>query len=119
MQIVTPMKTSRLLTIILTIILCAFATDSAFAKGKGKSKAAPTPEKGTGHVIVSVSDRAISVKNGHDTKNYRIDGHTEFTLDGTKVAAGAVKAGMNAEITPGSIDPGLALFVVATNPTKH
>lgn len=111
-----PMKTSRLLAALLAIVLCTFATDAAYAKG-GKPKAKPVPVKSSAHsVIVTVSNNAISVKSGHDTKQFKMDGHTTVTLDGNKVAAGALKAGMYAEVTPGGIDPGVAMSVAATTP---
>ena len=114
------MKTSHLLATLVTVILCAFATDVAFAKGMKKPKATPVPEKSSAHsTIVSVSQGAISVKARHDTKNYTLDGHTTITLEGNRVGVGALKAGQYAKITPGGIDPVVAMSITATTPTGH
>ncbi|MEO6789106.1 MAG: hypothetical protein ABI318_23535 [Chthoniobacteraceae bacterium] len=115
------MKTSRLLATLLAVVICAFATDVAFAKGRApKNKPTPEPAKGTSHsVIASVSNNVIALKNSHDTKSYKIDGRTAITLDGGRAGVGALKAGMYAEVTASTIDPGLAVAVDATNPKSH
>ena len=116
----TPMKTSRLLITLLAIILCAFATDVAFAKGMKKPKPTPVPEKSSAHsTIVSVSNTDISVKAGHDTKQFKITNYTTVTLDDHRVGVGALKAGMYADVTPGGIDPGVAMSIAAKTPSGH
>lgn len=110
------MKTSRLLITVLTVILCAFATDAAFAKGElPKPKATPEPKKVDAHTatIVSVSRSEISVKSSHDTATFRIDNRTSISLGGTRVGADGLNAGMYADVTAGSSDPRLALSIEA------
>ena len=115
------MKISRLFAAVLVVLTCVFATDAAYAKGFGKKpKPTPEPEKSSAHfTIVSVSQSAISVKVGHDTKDYKIDGNTTITLDGTRVGTGALKAGMYADVTPSGISPGVAMSIEAKAPKSH
>ena len=116
---INPMKTSTLLPTFLAVLVCAFATDAAYGKGLPKAKPTPVPEKSSAHsVIVNVSNNGISVKAGHDTKEFKIDGHTTVTLDGNRVAIGALKAGMYADVTPGNLDPKAAMSIAATTPKK-
>ena len=85
-----------------------------------KPKPTPVPEKSSAHsTIVSVSNAGISIKAGHDTKEFKIDDHTTVTLDGVKVAVGALKAGQYAEVTPGGINPHVAMSIAATTPKSH
>ena len=113
------MKTSALLPTFLTIILCAFAADAAYGKGLPKGKPTPVPAKSSAHsLIVTVSSTGISVKTGHDTKQFKIDSHTIVTLDGNIAAVGALKARHVCGRHPGGIDPSAAASISATTPRK-
>jgi hypothetical protein len=116
------MKTSRLITILLTVVLCAVSTETAFAKRKlSKAKPTPTPKKVNAHsaTILSISRGAISIKSPSETLNYRIDYRTSITLDGSTVAVDALRRGMYADVTPSGLDPGLAMSITATNQQTH
>jgi len=110
------MKTPCLFITLVTIAFCAFAPDS-FAKGKSLPKPKPTPEpkkvNASSPIIVSVSSSEISVKSAQNNMKYRIDNRTSITLDGARVSADGLKAGLLADVTPSSLDPGLAISVVA------
>jgi hypothetical protein len=116
------MKTSRFFATFLAIIICAFAADTGYAKGMrgSKPKATPTPEKSSAHsTIVSVSNTEISVKAGHDKKQFRIDAHTNVTINGNRAPVSALKIGMYADITPDGFNPTTAMAIAATTATGN
>lgn len=105
--------------IIVSAALCAFSADAS-AKPRPHNnphppkKEPPTPVHASARAsITSVSDTSISVKTSADSKTYSIDGHTNITLDGRKVAASELKAGMGADITPSGINPNAAMSIAA------
>jgi len=49
-------------------------------------------------------------------KTYKIDHNTEITFKGNTVTTDQLQTGMRVEVTPDSVDPGLAEMIQADDP---
>jgi len=80
--------------ILLVVLALTFASSSdLYAKGK-KVKTEPPH-------IESVTADSITIKNGHESKTYKITRGTSIELNGYKADASALKPGMQVAVTPG------------------
>ena len=83
--------------VLLVILALVFAPSSdLYAKGK-KVKTEPPH-------IESVTADSITVKNGHESRTYKITSGTTIELNGNRVTPIALKSGMQVVVTPGCDD---------------
>jgi hypothetical protein len=108
-----PVKTERVkkrLLVVVSVLLVALTTASAFAGSKSK-KPSPAP-KYHPPVISSVTGNGITVADGKTTRAFTITQFTEITLNGQKATIAALQPGMTVNVTIG-VDPSKASRITA------
>lgn len=119
------MKSQKLLTLAMCMLLFVFAADSAFARGysrgrgRGITPRPPIKIHAGGATIESVDSSSITVKSGHGTQTYAIDGHTSILVANKKSSAGALQKGMNVSVRPSTLNPSVAQSIDVPNTTIH
>ena len=100
-----------ILPLMLAMGFCCLAVTHADAKGKGKPKATPF------HITIeSISADSITVNQPGGVKTYKIDKNTEITFKGNTVTVDQLQSGMRVEVTPDSVDQGVAGMIQADDP---
>jgi hypothetical protein len=113
MAIMPAMIPRIILPIVLALGFCSLAVTHADAKGGGKAKPRPTPFHIT---IESVSTDSITVNQPGGVKTYKITKDTEISFKGNTVTADQLQSGMRVEVTPDSVDQGVAGMIQADDP---
>ena len=104
-----PIAMKRLFKLTLFVAF-AFALgfpSGVYAKTRGKKAEPPKIEK--------IDAEAITVRNGHDEKTFKINDQTHIDLNGVKATVKDLKVGMQVSVKEDLIDPRTASAIIAGN----